>query len=304
MAGQRGGALSAEMLRGGADLHLHSRHSDGTFEPSGLVCRAAEEGLEAVSLTDHDTVSGTHEALEEGRRRGVRVLTGVEISAEYAGHEIHLLGYGFDPEDPALLAMVERRRAARERRAEQMVSRLNELGVPLRMEMVRESAGGAILGRPHLAEALVRERLAGSLQAAFLKYLVPGCSAYLPSPRPSLDAARSVMAGAGGVLVLAHPHLSLSSDKIRRLAGEGIDGLETEHPRLKPSQCRELSDLARERTLLATGGSDCHGPRRGPVRLGSVRIPMETVERVEAAAAAIHARRRSAADQAPQGGIP
>jgi len=282
------------MLGGGADLHLHSRHSDGTFHPARLVELSAGHGLEAVSLTDHDTVSGVEEAREAGRRLGVRVLSGVELSAEFRGHEIHLLGYGFDPGDPVLLSALKGFRRERERRAERIVARLNDLGVPLRLEQVFEAADGGALGRPHLADALLRSGMVSSFQGAFERYLNPGCPAFVSRIRFSLDQAREVIEGAGGLLILAHPHLNLSSANIRLLVEEGIGGLETVHPKLKPSQSRELEDLAERRGIPATGGSDCHGSRRGPMRLGLLRVPLETVDRIEAALRGIGKRRARA----------
>lgn len=279
------------MLVGGADLHLHSRHSDGTLRPARIVELAAGHGLEAVSLTDHDTVSGVEEALETGRRLGVRVLSGVELSAEFLGHEIHLLGYGFDPGDPVLLSALEGYRRERELRAERIVARLNHLGIPLRLEQVFEAADGGALGRPHLADALLRAGLVSSFQGAFDRYLNPGRPAFVSRMRFSLDQARQAIEGAGGLLVLAHPHLNLSSANIRLLAEEGIGGLETVHPKLKPSQSRELEELAERRGIPSTGGSDCHGPGRGPMCLGSLRVPLETVDRIEAALRGIGKRR-------------
>ena len=281
-------------MLGGADLHLHSRHSDGTLPPARLMELCAGQGLEAASLTDHDTVSGVAEALEAGRRLGIRVLSGVELSAEFRGHEVHLLGYGFDPGDPALLSALEDHRREREQRAERIVARLNQLGVPLRLEQVFEAADGGVLGRPHLADALLRSGLVSTFQGAFDRYLNPGRPAFISRIRFGLEQAREVIEGAGGLLVLAHPHLNLSSANIRLLAEEGIGGLETVHPGLKPSQSRELEELADRLGIPATGGSDCHGPGRGPMCLGSLRVPPETVDRIEAALRGIERRRARA----------
>ena len=274
------------MVPGGADLHLHSRHSDGTDEPGSILEQAASAGLEVVSLTDHDTVEGVEEAMEAGRKLGIRVLPGAEFSAEFLAHEVHLLAYGFDFRSPSLLAVMESSRQERERRTERMVDRLNQIGIPLTMSQVRESACGASLGRPHLADALLRGRVVGTLQEAFDRYLNPGRPAFVPRAQLSLDSAKQAVEAAGGVLVLAHPHLNLSSGNIRALVNVGIDGLETAHPKLKASQCRELVTLAAQHGILATGGSDYHGERRGTVRVGSVRVPVEVASRIEARAAA------------------
>ena len=272
------------MTSGGADLHLHSRCSDGTHDPFRVVELARGHGLEAVSLTDHDTIAGVAEAMEAGRRLGVRVLPGVELSAEYRDHEIHLLAYGFDPLHPALLLALRRYQDERTRRAERIVARLNELGVPLSLGQVRDAAGDAAVGRPHLADALLRGGFVSTFQEAFRRYLNPGCPAFIPRARFSLASARETIRRSGGILVLAHPHLNLSSGNIRALAEEGVDGLESEHPKLKPSQSRELKALAEERGMVCTGGSDCHGDARGAPRMGRVRIPAELLERIERAA--------------------
>ncbi len=269
------------MITGGADLHLHSRHSDGADEPAALVEEAAKGGLEVISLTDHDTLSGVPEAKEAGSRLGVRVISGVELSADFRGHEVHLLAYGFDPEAEDLRRALERSRHERKQRAERIVQRLNQLGIPLSMEKLRETAGDASLGRPHLADALLRTRVVGTIQEAFDRYLNPGRPAFVPREHLPLQSAKSAVQDAGGVLVLAHPHLNLSSVNIRARVEAGIDGLETSHPKLKSSQSRELASLAREAGILATGGSDFHGEHRGPVRIGSVRIAVEVANRIE-----------------------
>lgn len=285
-------------MPGGADLHLHSRHSDGADAPASLVEEAAKVGLEVISLTDHDTLSGIPEAQDAGRRLGIRVIAGVELSAEFLGHEVHLLAYGFDPGSEDLLEVLRHSRQERERRAESIVERLNQMGIPLSMKNVRESAGEASLGRPHLAEALLRTRVVGSLQEAFDRYLNPGRPAFIPREQASLQSARSAARDAGGVLVLAHPHLNLSSANIRALVEAGIDGLETSHPKLKSSQSRELVSLAQEKGILATGGSDFHGERRGPVRIGSVRVSVDVANQIEQLAA------RRAADRGAAKALP
>lgn len=273
------------MNRGGADLHLHSLFSDGTEAPEDLVRRAASLHLEAISLTDHDTLEGVEAALAAGKRWGVRVLSGVEFSAEFRGHEVHLLAYGFDPSARELRDALQSFRNEREQRAERIVERLNQIGIRLSMDRVREAARGASLGRPHLADALFRARIVSSPQEAFDKYLNPGRPSFIPRRQIPAEEAKCLARKAGGVVVLAHPHLNLSSGNIQAFVEAGIDGLETAHPRLKPSQSRELASLAESRGILATGGSDCHGSRRGKVRMGTIRVGIETMDRIERMAA-------------------
>lgn len=283
---------------GGADLHVHSRRSDGTHEPARVVELAAERGLEGVSLTDHDTVAGLEEALGAGRRLGVRVLTGVELSAVYRDREIHLLAYGFDPTDPVLITTLRRYRSERDQRTERIVSRLRDLGVPLEIGDVRRRAGEAVLGRPHVADALLSAGHVSTFQEAFDRYLNVGAPAFVPRSRFPLARAREVVHAAGGVLILAHPHLNLSSGNIRALVEEGIDGMEVDHPRLKPGQKRELGELVREKGILRTGGSDCHGERRGSSLLGSVRVPLGTLYEIER-----RGRERAARRPAEEGAV-
>jgi predicted metal-dependent phosphoesterase TrpH len=154
-------------MPGGADLHLHSRHSDGADEPERIVELAAQADLQALSLTDHDTVAGLEAAIQAGSRLGVRVVPGVELSAEFLGHEVHLLAYGFDREAPPLLTLLEACRKERETRTASMVERLNRLGIPMTWSQVEAIGRGASLGRPHLAEALLRARVVSSFQEAF-----------------------------------------------------------------------------------------------------------------------------------------
>ena len=281
-----------------ADLHLHSRHSDGTDEPGALVDQAAAAGLAAISLTDHDTLEGLAEAFAAGERLGIRVLSGVEMSAEFLGHEIHLLASAFDPYAESLRSALAGYRRERETRAGRIVERLNRLGVKLSMAQVLECAGGASLGRPHLAEALRRAGVVATAQEAFDRYLNPGRSAFVARARFSLDAARESVSAAGGILILAHPHLNLSSANIRSLVEEGIDGVEVFHPRLKPAQSRELAGLAAEKGILATGGSDYHGERRGTIRVGTIRVPAETVDRILAKKDEAAKRRRAVVREA------
>jgi 3',5'-nucleoside bisphosphate phosphatase len=271
------------MDTGGADLHLHSQRSDGILSPARLVELAAARGLETLSLTDHDTLEGVEEALDAGVRLGVRVLTGVELSAEFRGREVHLLAYGFDAGDPSLRAELGRLREGRRQRAQKIVRRLNDLNVPLTLEAVLRHAGGETLGRPHVAQALAQGGFVSSLQAAFDRYLNPGAPAYVPWARMAVARAREVVHQARGVLVLAHPYLNLAPAHVRALVDEGLDGLETVHPGLLPAQRRELTQLAAEKGILGTGGSDFHGEENSGRRLGAIRMSRETVEAVDAA---------------------
>ncbi len=186
-----------------ADLHMHSTASDGVYTPEALMNLAADLGYTHVALTDHDSTAGIPLALEAAKRRGMQLIPGVELSCG-AQKEIHVLGYGFDPENAALRAFCEARAAQREARAEAMVQRLCELGKPIEMKRVRELARG-VIARPHVARALVEAGYVTSVADAFDRYLKPGRPAYVPKEDVKVAEAVRLIAQAGGIAVLAHP---------------------------------------------------------------------------------------------------
>ncbi len=268
-----------------ADLHLHTLYSDGTWPPEELAARAAAAGLGAVALTDHDTVEGCREMAAASRARGLEFLAGTELTAEHEGREIHLLGYCMNPEDPTLLAAMRQFQAARQERIRRMVARLNELGLPLTADTVFELANCRSPGRPHVARALVQAGLCDSMDEAFERFLKQDRPAWAPKFRISTTEAIRLIHQAGGVAVMAHPGLTRADEAILPMAAAGLDGLECFHTKHTPATSRHYLQLAEERSLLVTGGSDCHGLNKGKPLVGSVRVPRERVEAVKARAA-------------------
>lgn len=245
-----------------ADLHMHSTASDGVYAPEALMNLAADCGCTHVALTDHDSVAGLAGARAAAQRRGMRLIPGVELSCG-AQKEIHVLGYGFDPEDGALRAFCERRVAQREARAEAMVQRLCALGMPIEMQRVRELAGG-VIARPHVARAMLEAGYVTSVADAFDRFLRPGKPAYVPKEDVKVAEAVRVIAQAGGVAVLAHPmELKMGETQLESLIGEwkaqGLAGMEVYHPSAQNNHAAFLHHLARREQLLVTGGSDFHG---------------------------------------------
>lgn len=245
-----------------ADLHMHSTASDGVYAPDELMELAANLGCTHVALTDHDSMAGIPPAQEAAKRRGMRLISGVELSCG-AGREIHVLGYGVDPQNAALRAFCERRVAQREERAEAMVRRLRELGKPIEMKRVRELARGAI-ARPHVARALLEAGHVTSVSDAFDRFLRPGKPAYVPKEDVKVAEAARLIARAGGVAVLAHPmELRMGETQLESLVGEwkaqGLAGLEAYHPSAQNNHAAFLARMARREGLLVTGGSDFHG---------------------------------------------
>lgn len=265
------------------DLHLHSTASDGTVPPAEVVRRAAEAGLEGLALTDHDTVDGLPEASRTAEELGLRFLPGAELSANEPGRSVHVLAFGFDPEDPGLQAFFRAYRDDRIRRAKEIAERFRSLGVPLEYEAVRDEAGRGVPTRAHVARALVREGLVPDERTVFGKYLSRGRPAFVEKrPTPPSEVFEKVHA-AGGVAVLAHPGWTHGPEQIRRWADEGLDGVEVLHPGNPPKVRRRLDQLAEELGLLRSGGSDWHGPDEGGrPALGSQEVPAAWMDRIVA----------------------
>ena len=256
------------------DLHTHSNRSDGTFEPAEVVRLAAERALDVVALTDHDTTDGLAEALATGSVVGVEVVPGVEFSAEFEGNSVHVLCYWMDPRDAALQLELRRLREDRFRRGELMVGKLQELGLPVAFQRVRAIAGDATIVRPHIAQAMVEAGVVATEKEAFERYIGDGGPAHVA--KHALDPVNAValIDGAGGVCALAHPGMwgdqsSVPVELIERMAAAGMRGLEVDHPDHTPEIHERYRTLAGELGLIATGGSDCHGTRYDPVRLGT-----------------------------------
>jgi len=258
------------------DLQSHSQHSDGELAPSDVVEAAAAAGVELLSLTDHDTIDGVPEALEAARRLGLRLVSGVEISALDADHrDLHILGYLIDARDERLRARLEGYRRDRQARAQAMIAAVRELGFELDEEPLRaRAAQGKSVGRPHIAEAVVRhpanaQRLAAEDcldPSGFLEaYLIEGRPAFRPRRAPTVPEAIAAIHEAGGVAVWAHPFWDVSKPgevlaAIDRFVGSGLDGVECFYATHGREQAELLADRCAELSLLSTGSADFHGP--------------------------------------------
>jgi predicted metal-dependent phosphoesterase TrpH len=270
-----------------ADLHSHSTASDGTLPPAEVVRRAHRVGLDVLALTDHDTVAGLEQA-SRALPAGLTLLPGMELSCRMDGHSVHILSYLFDPAEPELAAELAAIRDSRVHRAQAMVARLQALGAPVTWEQVSAIADGGVVGRPHIARALVDAGVIGSVPDAFgPEWFGPGGRAHLT--RYALDPARAIalVRQAGGVTVLAHPRSStrgwlIPAAAIAALAAAGLTGVEVNHPDQDQSERERLAGLAANLGLVASGGSDDHGALTGN-RLGSETIDPGEYERLIAA---------------------
>lgn len=263
------------------DLHMHSTASDGARHPADVVEAAAQAGLAAIALTDHDTLAGVDEARAAGERLGVRVIPGVELSAVEGKEELHLLGLHLSRPAP-----IERElaafREARLERAGRIVDRLNELGIPVALDDVLAQAAGGAVGRPHVARALVAGGWARDLRDAFDRLLGNGRPAYVEKRRLAVADAIRMIHDAGGIAVYAHPGAGATRARLEALRAAGLDGVEVRHPSHSAEDIARIGALADHLALVPSGGSDWHGTAEGPRMIGGMHVPEAWLERQDA----------------------
>jgi predicted metal-dependent phosphoesterase TrpH len=260
------------------DLHIHTTASDGQMTPREVVQLALERHLRAIAITDHDSVAAIDEAAAVAEGSGLDIITGVELGVAYQGADVHLLGYLIDHRDTELLRALKRFQRNRYRRGEKIIHKLNQLGVDLRIETVVDIAGDAPLGRPHVADAMVREEYVNSYREAFARYLGYHAPAYVPRSGLSVGEAIGLIHSAGGVAVLAHPGILGRDELIPDMVAQGLDGLEAYHSGHDEATIRNYILTAHDHGLVFTGGSDCHGSRSGgDGSLGRVAVPYHCV---------------------------
>lgn len=269
---------------GRADLHNHTTASDGTLPPRMQVKWAAEQGLAAVAITDHDTIAGWDEALEAGKALAIEVVPGCELSTEVGSTEVHILAYYFDRSEPNMAALLQRMRGGRRKRAEEAVARLHKLGyTQVSLERILE-LGGETVGRPHIAAVLEEAGVVRSKEEAFDRFLARGKAAYVPRPKLTSDEAISVIKGAGGVPVIAHPGLIRDDNWVRRFIAEGALGIEAYHTDHSENQRQFYARWGHDAGLIVTGGTDSHGPKgMRTVVPGTTNVSMDVVAQLKQA---------------------
>jgi predicted metal-dependent phosphoesterase TrpH len=260
------------------DLHTHSTASDGTLLPEQVIEAAASCGLKALALTDHDTIGGIPAAREAGERLGIRVITGVELSAFQDGHEVHVLALHLSHLD-TLHKRLEDLRASRFTRAEKIVEKLNALGIPITLDEVLQQANGGAVGRPHVARALIARGVVHDFRDAFMRYLGGNGSAFVPKDKLSIEDAIAIAHDAGALAIWAHPGDGGRREQLEPLVAAGLDGIEIRHPSHSGEDIKRLQALTDFFGLVPSGGSDWHGATDGPRRLGMMNIPSEWLDR-------------------------
>lgn len=268
------------------DLHTHSTASDGTLTPKQLVELAVERNLEAIALTDHDTVAGIDEFLAAGEPCALETIPGVEIACSWYGASLHLLGLFIDHKNTPLLELLQEIRENREKRNQRILNLLQEQGIPIPWERILAESNGQVVGRPHIARALVAEGYCADMQDAFARFIGRDAPCYSPRFLPMPKRTIETLHGAGALAILAHPFggakpmkTILIRRKIKRLKTMGLDGMEVYYSDYTRRQTERALKIANDLTLIKTGGSDFHGDNMPGVEIGvgrgNLKVPAE-----------------------------
>lgn len=264
------------------DMHTHSNASDGIYTPSELVDYAIKKGLSGISITDHDTVDGIKEAVQRAKQyKNFKLIPGIELSSEHNNEEVHILGYMLDYNMNSLKNILNNLKDQRNTRAIKIINKLKYLDYKITYEDVSKIAKKGVIGRPHIAQALVEKGYAKTKEEAFKNFLVKGALAYVPRQKLTPTDAIDIIKKAKGLVVIAHPGLLKSIDTLYFLIGLGIDGIEVYHSDHTIYQSSMYFKIAKENNLIITGGSDFHYPpdkNNYHGDLGSIKVPLKYVE--------------------------
>ena len=248
-------------MKGKVDLHIHTNHSDGFYSPEEIVLKAKENELEAISITDHDNLSGINDAIEKGNEIGIEVIPGLEISSDIKDREIHILGYFIQTDSIELERYLNFFREERLKRAVRIINKLNQLGLSITIDNVMEIAKNSAIGRPHIAQAMLEQGLTSTFYEAFNKYIGNNGPAYEKKVHISPQSAFKIINDAGGLSFIAHPGY-MEESLLKELIDEGVDGIEVIHSSHSPHQINFYRGIVNEYFLLESGGSDFHGGKR------------------------------------------
>ena len=266
--------MSSENFR--ADLHCHSNCSDGTDSPIELLHLAKKQGLQGISITDHDTLAAyTDEFFSIAKKLGLEVLVGVEFSADHRGHSVHILGYGMDPKSEAMQKLQEHHKRRREKRNKAILDKLEKKGF-----LIDDLPTEGVVGRPHIAQKMVEKGFVKDIREAFHQYLGDGKSCYVVLDMVSVLDTITAIHEAGGKAFVAHPHLQISVNFVKEILKFPFDGLECYYGNFFPHHERRWLQLAESKKLLISGGSDYHGSIKPNIELGSSWVDMPTFDRI------------------------
>lgn len=265
-----------------ADLHIHTTASDGVYTPEQIVRKASEKGLKYIAVTDHDTIEGIEEAIKAAKGSELKVIAGVEVSTDSKHGLAHVLGYFIDYKNKELVEKLREMRHSRQLRAHDMVKKLQGLGLKVEWGRVKEIAGEASIGRPHIAQALLEKGFITSFAEAFHKYIGQGGPAYVERIKITPEEAVRMIKQAGGIAVLAHPFtLDEPEALIKNLKEEGLSGIEVYYGEYSEAEVERLSRIADKYELLKSGGSDYHGlNEETEAPIGGIDMPASEFEKL------------------------
>lgn len=266
------------------DLHLHTYYSDGFFSPFEIVKKIQKTGTKIISITDHDNIGGLKEAIRTGLKEDIEVIPGVEISGEYMNREMHILGYFIDPAAPAMKELLTEIQEERILRIKKIITKLNELGSTITYDDAKEDLKTTVsIGRPHIANVLVKQGFVKSFFDAFYKYIGDDKIADVKKVRPNYDRVFKVIKEAGGLSFLAHPAKYFNEEEIKIFKAAGLDGIEVIHPSHTASDTKKYKEIASKLNLLTSGGSDFHGGRKNDAgNMGKYYISEKEIDRMRA----------------------
>ncbi|MEO0102456.1 MAG: PHP domain-containing protein, partial [candidate division WOR-3 bacterium] len=262
-------------------LHIHTTYSDGLLTPEEVVKKAKELNLSAIAIADHDAVGGIEPAKKAGEVLGIEVVPCVELSCLFDNIDIHILAYFIDYHNSELLSFLEKVQKQRLERAKKIIGKLSNQGIKIEMERVLAVAAGGSVGRPHIAQILVEDGYVRDLNEAFMKFIGYHCPAYVPKMEIGLREGIALIKRYQGVPILAHPGTYPGEKILPEAIKSGIMGIEVWHPEHNLIKIQSLLMIAKEEDLLVTGGSDCHGGRKGEILIGKVRIPDSYLQKLK-----------------------
>lgn len=263
------------------DLHIHTTYSDGLTSPAHVLDIVRKKGLEAFSICDHDNLGGYFETRKLMMEGDPELVPGVELSAGRSGEDIHILGYYFDPDSKILVEALRRFREIRNRRGARMLQELKKMGIDISMELIEEIAGNSAIGRPHIADAMLRVSAINRYEDAFNRYIGLNGPAYVPKANLTPKEAIELIHGAGGLAFLAHPRIANAARFIDEFIDYGLDGIEIYHPYQHAGHRKTLSKIAKSKSILACGGSDYHGREDRYGMIGSQPVPPELLSEMK-----------------------
>lgn len=245
---------------GKLDLHIHTTASDGTLEPEEIVEWAVRRGLSGISITDHDTVSGIERCIKHAEKyEDFVIIPGIELSCDFDNTEVHILGYYINYKSREIVDLMEKLSRHRLNRGKKMVENLRRHGLDITFKEVQRVAGDGVIGRPHIAKVLEDKGYVNNMDEAFEKYIGNECFAYVKRYKLSVKEAINLIHNIGGTSVLAHPGMIGNDNIVRLIINEGIDGIETIHPKHSQNDRIKYEEIANKNELIETGGSDFHG---------------------------------------------